>query len=57
MTKYLSLFAIYLFCFTISASLQARIIELGAEDGAGPWGDKDGQGAGNEIVIAAYKAV
>lgn len=56
MTKYLSSFVVCLLSFMISASLQAGTVELGAEDGAGPWGDKDGHGAGNEIVLAAYKA-
>jgi polar amino acid transport system substrate-binding protein len=29
---------------------------IAAEDGAGPWGQPDGTGCGNEIVLAAYAA-
>jgi polar amino acid transport system substrate-binding protein len=32
-------------------------ITLGAEDAAGPWGQPDGAGCGNELVKAAYQAV
>ena len=31
-------------------------IVIAAEDGAGPWGQADGTGCGNEIVLAAYAA-
>jgi ABC-type amino acid transport substrate-binding protein len=30
---------------------------IAAEDGAGPWGQADGSGCGNDIVLAAYAAV
>jgi ABC-type amino acid transport substrate-binding protein len=30
---------------------------IAAEDGAGPWGQPDGTGCGNDIVLAAYAAV
>jgi polar amino acid transport system substrate-binding protein len=30
---------------------------IAAEDGAGPWGQTDGTGCGNDIVLAAYAAV
>jgi ABC-type amino acid transport substrate-binding protein len=30
---------------------------IAAEDGAGPWGQPDGSGCGNDIVLAAYAAV
>lgn len=34
----------------------AQPIVLGAEDGAGPWGQADGRGCGNDLVRAAFKA-
>ena len=49
-------FAQLIFLFLFSSVAIATTIELGAEDAAGPWGDKDGNGAGNEIVKASYKA-
>lgn len=30
---------------------------IAAEDGAGPWGQADGTGCGNDLVLAAYAAV
>jgi len=32
------------------------VIVIDAEDGAGPWGNAKGEGAGNELVKAAFKA-
>jgi len=32
------------------------VIEIDAEDSAGPWGKSDGSGCGNKIVTAAFKA-
>jgi ABC-type amino acid transport substrate-binding protein len=33
------------------------VLVIAAEDGAGPWGQPDGTGCGNDIVLAAYAAV
>jgi ABC-type amino acid transport substrate-binding protein len=33
------------------------VLVIAAEDGAGPWGQPDGTGCGNDIVLAAYTAV
>lgn len=46
----------YLVLLSSCLSSFAETIEIAAEDAAGPWGGKDGQGAGNEIVVAAFKA-
>lgn len=43
--------------FILLTPIYAETIELGAENGAGLWGKEDGTGCGNEIVIAAFKAV
>lgn len=39
----------------VDASMQPLVIA--AEDGAGPWGQADGTGCGNDLVLAAYAAV
>jgi polar amino acid transport system substrate-binding protein len=36
---------------------KALPLVIAAEDGAGPWGQADGTGCGNELVLAAYAAV
>jgi polar amino acid transport system substrate-binding protein len=40
----------------IPGSSKAALV-IAAEDGAGPWGQPDGSGCGNDIVLAAYAAV
>ena len=41
----------------LCTALGAQTLVLGAEDGAGPWGQPDGSGCGNDLVRAAYQAV
>jgi polar amino acid transport system substrate-binding protein len=48
--------------FMPHALMQAQMAEsqplvIAAEDQAGPWGQADGTGCGNELVLAAYAAV
>jgi ABC-type amino acid transport substrate-binding protein len=40
----------------LGTTLNAQALVLGAEDAAGPWGQTDGSGCGNEIVRAAFQA-
>lgn len=40
-----------------SPDAQKDALIIAAEDGAGPWGQPDGTGCGNDIVLAAYAAV
>ena len=37
-------------------AIHAETVVIDAEDGAGPWGNLAGEGAGNDIVKAAFKA-
>jgi polar amino acid transport system substrate-binding protein len=39
-----------------AAASAGPLFVLGAEDGAGPWGRKDGTGCGNDLVRAAFRA-
>ncbi|HWQ09804.1 MAG TPA: transporter substrate-binding domain-containing protein [Holophaga sp.] len=41
---------------TCLGSAATPAIVIAAEDAAGPWGQSDGTGCGNEIVLAAYAA-
>lgn len=41
----------------VASSAIGQTFVLGAENGAGPWGQEDGTGCGNDIVTAAFKAV
>jgi len=50
-----SCFILVTLIFSLVAS--AKSYTIYAENGAGPWGQADGTGCGNEIVVAAYKAV
>lgn len=45
--------AIAVFCALNAGAAQ---FTLGAENAAGPWGLEDGTGAGNEVVVEAFKA-
>ena len=47
---------IQLFNFAAYAERKNKTIIIDAEDGAGPWGQANGTGAGNDLVLAAYKA-
>lgn len=50
------LLAALLLALFIASPVRAKVFVLGAEDGAGPWGQADGSGAGNEVVTEAFKA-
>lgn len=41
----------------IGARLAAAPFSLGAENAAGPWGGPEGRGCGNDLVLAAFRAV
>ncbi len=49
------LFALMMLFFSLSAYAETIVVD--AENAAGPWGNAQGHGAGNEIVVAAFKAV
>lgn len=52
----LKIICLFIIVFT-HLTIASEDITIAAEDSAGPWGDKNGNGAGNEIVIEAFKAV
>jgi polar amino acid transport system substrate-binding protein len=49
-------FSMLVLLFGIVSGAFAETFTLGAEDQAGPWGQSDGTGCGNDIVRAAYAA-
>lgn len=47
---------ILIVCANLVISQTGYAISIDAENGAGPWGNQEGQGCGNDLVKAAYQA-
>lgn len=51
-----STWALAVLLLSLAAAAPAETFTLGAENAAGPWGQADGAGCGNDLVRAAFKA-